>query len=131
MDSLGPEDIVLFQDEASIQFYPTITRMWSLKGHQPEVFMYGGRLSQHLIGAVDPFEGNVHMAFSDTLKACHFQHFLEGLLAKYPKAGRLIIVLDNARVHHSKELKLFLEMNKDRFELVFLHPYSPDLNPME
>ena len=131
MDSLGPEDIVLFQDEASIQFSPTITRMWSLKGYQPEVFTYGGRLRQHLIGAVDPIEGKVHVAFSDTLKADQFQHFLEGFLTRYPKAVKLITVLDNARAHHSKELEPFLEMYKDRLELLFLPPYSPDLNPME
>ncbi len=131
MDSLEPEDIVLFQDEASLQFSPTIVRMWSLRGYQPEVFTYGGRLRQPLIGAVDPIEGNLHVAFSDTVKADQFQHFLEGLLSMYPKAKKLIIVLDNARAHHSKELEPFLEFNKDRLKLVFLPPYSPDLNPME
>ena len=105
--------------------------MWSLKGHQPEILTYGGRQRQHLIGAVDPLEGKVHVAFSDTLKTEQFQHFLEGLLARYPEARKLIIVLDNARAHHSKELDPFLEAHKDRLELVFLPPYSPDLNPME
>jgi len=42
--------------------------MWSLKGYQPEVYTYGSRLRQHLIGAVDPIEGNTHIAFSDGLK---------------------------------------------------------------
>lgn len=105
--------------------------MWSLKGHQPEIFTYGGRLRQPLIGAVDPIQGNLHVAFSDTLKAVQFQHFLEGVLSRYPEANKLIIVLDNARAHLSKELEPFLEANKARFELVFLPPYSPDLNPME
>lgn len=118
-------------DEASIQFAPTIIRMWSLKGHQPEIFTYGGRLRQHLIGAVDPVEGKVHIAFSDGLKAIQFQHFLEGLLTRNPKAQKLIIVLDNARAHHSKELESFLIANQDQLELIFLPKYSPDLNPME
>jgi transposase len=131
LDSLDPEDIVLFLDEASIQFSPTIFRMWSLKGQQPEIFTYGGRLRQHLIGAVDPIEGKVHLAFSEGLKTLQFQHFLEGLLARNPNAGKLIIVLDNARVHHSKDLTPFLDANKNRLELIFLPKYSPDLNPME
>ena len=105
--------------------------MWSLKGQQPEILTYGGRKRQQLIGAVDPLEGKVHVALSDMLKALQFQHFLEGLLARYPGDWKLIIVLDNARAHHSKELKPFLKSNKDRLELVFLPPYSPDLNPME
>lgn len=118
-------------DEASIQFAPTIIRMWSLKRYQPEVYTYGGRLRQHLVGAVDPIGGNTHIAFSDGLKTTHFQHFLEGLLARHSKAEKLIIVLDNARAHHSKELEPFLTNNQDRLELMFLPKYSPDLNPME
>lgn len=41
------------------------------------------------------------------------------------------MVLDNVRYHHAKLLKPFLEKNKHRIELLFLPPYSPDLNPME
>ena len=56
MDSFGSEDIILFMDEASIQFAPTIIRMWSLKGFQPKIKTYGGKKRQQLIGAVDPNE---------------------------------------------------------------------------
>ena len=105
--------------------------MWSLKGQQPEISTYGGRLRQQLIGAVNPLKGKVHVAFSDTLKAQQFQHFMEGLLVRYKDAGKILLVLDNARAHHSKELEPFLKANKDKLKLLFLPPYSPDLNPME
>ncbi len=105
--------------------------MWSLKGQQPEILTYGGRQRQQLVGAVEPLFGRVHVAFSDTLKSEQFQHFLEGLLARYPDARKVLIVLDNARAHHSKYLEPFLEAHKDKLELLFLPPYSPDLNPME
>ena len=105
--------------------------MWSLKGQQPEILTYGGRQRQHLIGAVEPLAGKVHVALSNTLKASHFQHFLEGLLARYMNSGKILLILDNARAHHSKELEPFLEVNKEKLELLFLPPYTPDLNPME
>jgi len=105
--------------------------MWSLKGQQPEIFTYGGRLRQHLTGAVDPLKGKVHVAFSDALKSQQFQHFLEGLLDRYKDAGKILLVLDNARTHHSKALEPFLEANKAKLELLFLPPYSPNLNLME
>ncbi len=105
--------------------------MWSLKGQQPKILTYGGRKRQHLIGAVEFLAGKVHVALSDTLKASHFQHFLEGLLARYKNSGKILLILDNARAHHSKELKPFLEANDDKLVLLFLPPYSPDLNPME
>ncbi len=131
MDTLGESDVILFQDEASVQFAPTITRMWSLKEQQPEILTYGGRKRQPLIGAVEPLAGRIHTAFFDTLKTEQFQHFLEGLLARYPDAEKLLLILDNARVHHSKDLEPFLEAHKDKLELMYLPPYSPDLNPME
>lgn len=131
MDSLGENDVVLFQDEASIQFSPTITRMWSLKGQQPEILTYGGRKRQHLVGAVDPLIGKVHVALSDTLKAAQFQQFLDGLIYRYKSSGKILLVLDNARAHHAKALKPFLEAQRDKLELLFLPSYSPDLNPME
>lgn len=105
--------------------------MWSLKGQQPEILTYGGRQRQHLIGAVEPHEGIIHAAFSDTLKATQFQHFLERLLAQYPGDWKLIIILDNARAHRSKELEPFLKAHQDQLELIFLPKYSPDLNPIE
>ncbi len=131
MDSLGSNDVVLFQDEASIQFSPTITRTWSLKGQQPEVFTSSSRMRQYLIGAVDPGAGKVHIAFSDGLKIEQFQHFLEGLLYRYTDSGKILLILDNARIHHSKSLQPFLNDNKDKLELLFLPPYSRNLNPME
>ena len=131
MGSLRTNDVVLFQDEASVQFSPTITRTWSLKAHQPKVFTSSSRLRQHLIGAVDPKVGKVHIAFSDGVKTAQFQHFLEGLLYRYRKAGKILMVLDNARVHHAKSLQPFLQANKSKLEFLFLPPYSPDLNPME
>ena len=41
------------------------------------------------------------------------------------------MVLDNVRYHHAKRLKPLLEKYKDKIELIFLPPYSPDLNPIE
>jgi len=40
-----------------------------------------------------------------------------------------ILVLDNAKIHHDQELLNYL----DAFgvKVVFLPPYSPDLNPIE
>jgi len=40
-------------------------------------------------------------------------------------------VLDNARIHHAKLIQPFLEQHKSRLQLVFLSPYSPQLNLME
>jgi transposase len=49
----------------------------------------------------------------------------------YGYHGKIYMFLDNARSHHAKLLKTFLESVKEQLELVFLPPYSPDLSEIE
>jgi len=41
------------------------------------------------------------------------------------------MILDNVNFHRAKRLKSIFERYKHRIELIFLPPYSPDLNPVE
>ena len=52
------------------------------------------------------------------------------MLTQYPK-GKIVIILDNAKIHHAKLIQPFLEKLKNRLELIFLPPYSPELNLIE
>lgn len=54
----------------------------------------------------------------------------EQLETTYP-SGKIVMTLDNARIHHAKLLSSFLADNKSRLELIFLPPYSPELNLVE
>ncbi|QSB48062.1 transposase [Parageobacillus toebii] len=42
-----------------------------------------------------------------------------------------MMVLDNAKIHHANILQPFLCENEERLTLVFLPPYSPNLNLVE
>lgn len=44
---------------------------------------------------------------------------------------KIVMVLDNARIHHAKLIQPFLEENVHRLTLMFLPPYSPNLNLIE
>ena len=47
-------------------------------------------------------------------------------------AGRKVfLILDNLRVHHSKNAKKWLEEHKEQIEVFYLSSYSPELNPDE
>ena len=52
------------------------------------------------------------------------------MLAQYLK-GKIVIILDNAKIHYAKLIQPFLEEMKNRFELMFLYTYSLDLNLIE
>jgi len=103
----------------------------SLEDNKTEV--YEEVIAEEKLKIVDGelLDGKIHVVFSDTLKVEQFQHFLEGFLTRCPNTGKILLFLDNVRALHSKDLKPFFELHKDKLELVFLPHCSPDLNPME
>ncbi len=126
---LEPNDHVLFLDAATFQHSASITRIWAEKGHQPTVPIVGGRERMHILGAIEPANDIGWFSTCPTLKASCLISFFKQLMRQYP-IGDLYIVLDNARVHHAKLVQRFIEIN-NRIHLIYLPPYSPDLNPIE
>jgi len=54
------------------------------------------------------------------------------MVVRHTRRGRkLILVLDNARYHHAILLREWLRKHRTTLALLFLPPYSPDLNPIE
>lgn len=83
-----------------------------------------------LLGALDYETGSVFCMQDPLFDAQTFLRFLENILEEYP-TGKIVMVLDNARIHHAKLIQPFLEEHKERINLLFLPPYSPNLNPIE
>ncbi|MED0758201.1 transposase [Aneurinibacillus thermoaerophilus] len=67
---------------------------------------------------------------AEKCNAATFLDFLQQLLTQYTDKF-VIFILDNARIHHAKLVRPFLEQNRHRLFLLFLPPYSPELNPIE
>jgi transposase len=64
---------------------------------------------------------------SESNTAAHFEDFIIGLKSKC-EGKRVIIVLDNLKIHYAKKLNYLYD--KD-FKDLFLPPYSSQLNPIE
>jgi len=79
---------------------------------------------------VNPISGQIVISFAEKGNSATFKKHLKKVIKSLPDE-KLIIVLDNVKYHHAKKLKPFLEQNRVRLELMFLPPYSPDLNPIE
>ena len=123
--------MILFEDECSLSNTATLSYSWSIKGKQPMVIQkQKNRERQTLFGCVEPATGIVVAKRADRGNAKTFKRFLIKVMNTYMDK-KIIMVLDNVRYHHAKILQLFLENHKERIELIFLPPYSPDLNPME
>jgi len=64
------------------------------------------------------------------LKAVKEALLLEMLDQKYFYAKEIIVILDNASYHYSQEVRDVIESSQ-RLKLVYLPPYSPELNLIE
>lgn len=121
---------ILFVDESMIRDYQAIHQTWFERGKQRLIKTFGKHRGVKLVGYLNYETGEIYCEEHESYDAKVFLMFLENVLAKHPE-GKTILILDNARIHHAKLLKTFLKENKDRLELMFLPPYSPNLNLIE
>lgn len=121
---------ILFEDESMIRDYQAIMKTWFPRGRQRIIPTYGKHEGVKLVGCLDYETGHVYVEEHKKYDAEVFLGFLRNVLNLYPD-GKIVMILDNAKIHHAKLLQEFLEENRGRLELVFLPPYSPNLNKIE
>ena len=78
-----------------------------------------------MFGAFSPKDGHNFLLELPYCNTDSFQIFLDRFSEQRPQELK-IIILDNAGFHKSKRLKI-----PDNILLIFLPPYSPELNPAE
>nr|WP_178389782.1 transposase [Bacillus cereus] len=81
---------------------------------------YGRHANVTLFGAVNMANGHLHCMEAIACHAITFQDFLQYIVKENPQKY-IIMVLDNARIHHAKLLKPFLRKNSQRLALIFYH----------
>jgi len=105
--------------------------MWAPKGEQPQIPMTSTHQKAKLFGTVNPLIGESFCHHVEDQGAEAFKLFLEEILNRYSYKEHITIYLDNFRTHHALLLQSFLNEHADKLELIFLPPYSPNLNLME
>lgn len=108
-----------------IRDYQALQRTWFEKGKQRVIPTIGKHRGVKLLAMVDYMTGEIVWQEDEQYTAETFLAFL-----KYP-TGKMVMVMDNARIHHAKLLQPFLEEQKDRLKFSFLPPYSPQFNVVE
>ena len=107
-------------------------RAWFPKGKTPVIKDPGKHDKLSIFGAYNKNIDRLIVTTSTYFNAASFKRFIEHLLKRVKlKEKKILLVLDNARYHKAKELKVFFKNIEDKLELLFLPPYSPDLNPIE
>jgi putative transposase len=123
--------VIVFEDEASLSNTATVSCGWSKKGRQPSVCQPQRKKERKTIfGCVCPETGMLVTDVADKGNTCSFFRFLMKTVKAF-NGKKVYMVLDNVRFHHAKRLNPVLERYRHKIELIFLPPYSPDLNPVE
>ena len=116
---------VMFADEARFGRINRPRPCWAPIGTRPEVASQLIREYIYLYGAVSPKDGTcVYLIMPRSDTEC-FQAFLNVLSRKFARQD-ILLVLDGAPNHRCSGLVL-----PGNISLLFLPPYSPELNPKE
>lgn len=116
-------------DETGINNEAYNVKGFSPKGKTPVIRLYAKRSSINMISAITN-QGKVRfMIYRETMTSGVLIKFLFRLIKDSPR--KVFLILDNLRVHHSKVVKAWLDVNKEKIEVFFLPPYSPEINPDE
>lgn len=121
------------EDEVHFQQRTSVVRMWWPRGSQPEIPSAPTRAQLGYWGAVDIRTGSLCVEPEEgKFNWMTFQVFLEHFLRrKYRSGHRLAMIIDNAGYHKQKDLWPYFAENSKRLCLLWLPPYSPNLNPIE
>jgi transposase len=97
----------------------------------PVVLHAPTRKSVALFGAVRVQDGCFVPRQANTFNATSFALFLGQLLRHRRNGRKMLVIVDNARWHHARQLQPWLHDHRHALQLDFLPPYSPNLNPVE
>lgn len=120
---------IYFGDEAGVRsdFHSGTT--WAKRGQTPIVSSTGARFSANMISAVS-LRGQLRfMLTKGRVTAKVFIEFLKRLLINAP--GPIFLIVDGHPTHKAKCVRRFVDAQEGKFELYYLPPYSPELNPDE
>jgi transposase len=116
---------VFFQDEGRFGRISQLKKAWSAKGKRLTVPAQHIRQYTYSFSAIEPKTGDSVSLILPEVNGETMSLFLAEVASRYPE-DHLVMVLDGAAWHKSKSLAVPANM-----QLVFLPPYSPELNPVE
>ena len=113
-----------------IRDYQALQYTWFAKGKQRIIKTTGKHRGVKLLATVNYVTGELVWQEEEQYTAEEFLAFLRKVTAIYP-TGKIVMILDNARIHHAKLLEPFIKEMEGRLEFIYLPPYSPQLNVVE
>jgi len=115
----------MFQDEARFGRMSDPRSCWAPAPHRPVVNLALIREFKYEYAAVSPWDGCLDYMTADKMNTEGMSCFLKQVSGAHPDEFNIMVV-DGASSHKSKDLNI-----PENVSLIFLPPYSPELNPAE
>ena len=131
IDTLPPDQVCVWEDEADIDLNPRIGADWTLPGEQRTVMTPGKNVKRYFAAAMDAASDRLVWVKGQKKHSRLFIELLKKLLVAYADRKVIHVVLDNYSVHSSKQTRTWLEQFGGKIRLHFLPPYDPDDNRIE
>lgn len=118
-------------DETHLQAHDNNGRGYAPRGETPVLTKTAKKIGINMISSITN-RGKVRfMLYEDKMNSKKFISFMKRLIKDSDR--KILFIVDNLRVHHAVIVREWLEQIeiKEKIELFFLPPYSPELNPDE
>jgi len=124
---------LFYFDEAGFSCLPSVQRSWSPLGKPHCADASVGHKRANVMGALNYAQGTLYFDVCDhTIRREHVINFLDRLAESSAQDKLTFVWMDNASIHHSIEQEITDRWLVDhRFVLLYLPPYSPELNLIE
>lgn len=116
---------LMFQDEARFGRISDCCYCWCKKPLRPVLKAMLSHQYVYAYAAVSPQDGKLECLVLPEVNGQWMQAFLTEVASRYPQ-DNIVMVVDGAGWHKSKTFEMPVNL-----KLVFLPPYSPELNPQE
>lgn len=124
---------LFYLDESGFSTIPNVQRSWSPKGKPHAADASVARQRVNVVGALDYATGEIwYDLHGQSVKRDAVVNLIDRIARREQRVPLTLVVLDNARIHHHFDPKKLDEwLVEHRLVLVYLPPYSPELNPIE
>lgn len=124
-----PSERLVYVDECGIDQYLHREFAYSLRGQKVVAKISGRKFKRtNIVAGICQGRWIAPMEYSGTTDSILFEFWFKHCLLKEVEPGR-VIILDNAAFHKKSVLPELASRRNCR--VLFLPPYSPDLNPIE
>lgn len=125
------DEVILFGDGVHPTHNLHKTKAWIKKGEERQVRTNTGRGRLNINGAFNLETMTVTTHFSETINAQETMLLFDKIQLEYIDKTTIYLIIDNATYYKNKDVQTYLAKPDCHIKLLFLPPYSPNLNFIE